>query len=603
MATDLTDFKLPRDSYATFDAQTLKQLIRTRLNEGGVFTDQNFEGSNLNAIIDIVALSYHYLLFYLNETGSQAMFNEATVYENMNRIVKLIDYKPTGYKTSLLSFQATATSSLPAGIYTIPRYSYLAVNGISYSFLKDTTFSKLSSGEEYLTSLSDQVTLYQGKVVEYPEQIATGENFETFTVVVKDTITNIPVNIDQDGFTVYVKAPGGDYVEYTQTTSLFLETSNARKYELRYNEQGYYELKFGNNVFGQSLVPGSSVYIYYIRSDGAQGIVSANQINGSSLTFYSTPQFKQISADVFSTTLNYINASEASAISFANDLASSPPNTAASVEDIRQNAPKTFYSQNRLITSSDFESFIEKNFNNIVIDSAVVNNSDYIDSVIAYYYSLGITRPNDDPRVAFNEFTYSHSGQANNVYMYVVPRIRNVDETNKQYFLQNSQKNQIISAMSSIKALHMEIVPQDPIYTAVTLGLAEPGEVLTPEIANDTYLVIKKSVDVRVDVDSIKSSVNNVFKQYFNAQACTLGQLVSMSDLVSGILSVPGVSSFSMRRVTSTGVISNSGLTLLVFNPNYSDVDIQVYATDIQLPFFKFPFLYNGTVLPKIIVE
>jgi len=42
MANDLTEYKLGRNSYATFDALTLKQLIRDRLNQGGVFTDQNF---------------------------------------------------------------------------------------------------------------------------------------------------------------------------------------------------------------------------------------------------------------------------------------------------------------------------------------------------------------------------------------------------------------------------------------------------------------------------------------------------------------------------------------------------------------------------------
>ena len=42
MADELTDFKLARNSYASFDALTLKQLIRDRLNQGGVFTDQNF---------------------------------------------------------------------------------------------------------------------------------------------------------------------------------------------------------------------------------------------------------------------------------------------------------------------------------------------------------------------------------------------------------------------------------------------------------------------------------------------------------------------------------------------------------------------------------
>ena len=145
MAQKLTDFTLPRNSYATFDALTLKQLIKDRLNAGGVFTDQNFEGSNLNAIIDVVALSYHYLLFYLNTTSNESLFNQTSLYENMNRLVKLINYNPVGYKTALLSFEATANSNLPANIYTIPRYSYFTINGIYYTFINDVTFSHFTT--------------------------------------------------------------------------------------------------------------------------------------------------------------------------------------------------------------------------------------------------------------------------------------------------------------------------------------------------------------------------------------------------------------------------------------------------------------------------
>ena len=68
---DNTDFSLNKDAYTSFDALTLKQLIKKRLNDGDVFTDQIFEGSNISAIIDIIAYSYHTLLFYLNQTSSE----------------------------------------------------------------------------------------------------------------------------------------------------------------------------------------------------------------------------------------------------------------------------------------------------------------------------------------------------------------------------------------------------------------------------------------------------------------------------------------------------------------------------------------------------
>ena len=51
MATkNLTDFSLSRGDYTAFDAKSLKELIQTRLNQGGVYTDQNFEGSNIKLI-------------------------------------------------------------------------------------------------------------------------------------------------------------------------------------------------------------------------------------------------------------------------------------------------------------------------------------------------------------------------------------------------------------------------------------------------------------------------------------------------------------------------------------------------------------------------
>jgi len=605
MAQNFTDYTLPKNSYATFDALTLKQLIKDRLNQGGVFTDQNFEGSNLNAVIDVVALSYHYLLFYLNTTSSESLFDQATLYENMNRMVKLINYSPTGYKTSLLSFEATANASLAPNLYTIPRYSYFTVNGIYYTFLNDITFSKTTVDTESLPSLYDESLLYQGKVVEYPAQIATGENFETFTVLLKNNINNTPINIDQSSINVYVKdANTGKFTQYFVTNSIFLENSDSARFESRYNENGYYELKFGNNVFSKRLNVNDTVYIFILQSDGQAGVISANQLNSNPINFYSTPQYNLIKADVLNQSLNYLTVTQSSYLNFTNPIASSSPNQGETVDQIRLNAPKTFFSQNRLITDIDFKTFIDRNYSNIVLNSNVVSNRSYIENFIKYFYDLGLTRPNQDARFMFNEVNFAHSGQDNNVHLFMVPKIKTVSADNTQYFLQNSQKNTILTSMANLKALNMEIVPHDPIYTAFTLGFAVDGETLSKDIALNTFLVIKKTTDLRVDVNKIKSNVNAIFQNYFAPENCTLGQLITLNDLITQILSVDGVSSFSMRRVLDDGTtVTDNGLNLLVFNPNYPDVDIRIQSTDLQLPYFKFPYLYNKTILDNIIVE
>ena len=229
MAQIQSDFNLPRNSYVAFDATSLKALIKNRLGENSSFTGQDFESSNMSAMIDVIAYSYHTLLFYLNQTATESMFSEAELYENMNRIVKTIDYKPVGFQTSVLTFESVADNTLPANTYTIPRYSFFNVGGIYYSFNSDVTFTKTVDAEETLTDLQAKQLLYQGIFREYPLVNAIGEEFETVTILPGDDVV-----IDHFGVDVYVKdADTGKWSQWDRTTSLNLEKSVAKKYEVR----------------------------------------------------------------------------------------------------------------------------------------------------------------------------------------------------------------------------------------------------------------------------------------------------------------------------------------------------------------------------------
>lgn len=50
-----TDYTIPETGYAAFDALSMKELIKDRLRDNGFYTDQDFEGSNLSSLIDVVA--------------------------------------------------------------------------------------------------------------------------------------------------------------------------------------------------------------------------------------------------------------------------------------------------------------------------------------------------------------------------------------------------------------------------------------------------------------------------------------------------------------------------------------------------------------------
>ncbi len=598
-----TDFTLNKDSYASFDALTLKKLIKQRLDDGGVFTDQIFEGSNISAIIDIIAYSYHTLLFYLNQTASESLFSETTLYENMNRIVKLIDYKPNGFQTSLLPFKVTANGNIPQRLFTIKRYSYFTLNGIYYSFKEDATFNKNTNILETLTEFQENNILHQGQYFEYPVQIGIGEDFETVSLVLKDNTNDEEIFIDDNTLDVYVKdANTGKFTYFSETDNIFLNSSDDSVFEKRINENGFYEFKFGNGVFGKKINLNDEIYIYYLKSEGEKGIVSVGQLDGNQINFFTTPQFETINKDIYDETFTFLPSENFSDLNFSNDVNSTNSREKETVDEIRTNSIKLFQSQDRLVTTNDYKFFINKNFSSIVNSSSVVSNQSFVKEFVNYFYNLGLDRPNDDSRFLFNQVKFSSPSQNNNLYLFLVPKINPVLEDNTINFLTTSQKNDIIENMTDNKMANIELIPQDPIYNAFSIGLTDnPDEILTKEIIDSSFLVIKRNIAERVSADSIKQKVNNIFVNYFKDKK--IGDTVSISDITNQILNLTGVSNLFTRRINNGKNFDVQGLNLLSFNVIYDEEDIEIISADINLPFFKFPFLYNNNIIDNIVVE
>jgi len=597
--TTSNQFNLPFNAYAAFDATSLKTLMQSRLSQGGVFTDQIFEGSNFNSLLDIIAYSYHVLLFYLNKTGSESQFSQSQLYENMNKIVKALNYNPVGAQSSILSFKASAPSSLPVGIYTIPRYSYFTVNGVYYSFANDTTFIKSFEGVEELTQLAQSTLLYQGQFLEYPLYTATGSPFESFSLaLIGENDENIL--IDHRNIFVYVFDETGRWVEWKRVDSLYLEGPSSKAFECRLNEKQRYELKFGNNVSGKQLMPSNVVAVYYLRPAGNGGEVGPGMLDGNTLFLYNTPLFQSIFNNVKSINQTYTSNDQAASLIFSNTDASTDYSPIETAEDIRQNAPNTFKTQYRLITTSDFETFIKSNFSNLIDNVKVVNNWDYIAEHMRYYYNIGLKAPSNDSRVLLNQVTFSDSCDFNNIYVYVVPKIKKINSAQTfNNFLSIGLKDYIARGLQETKMATSEIVMMDPVYTAFGIGVASNAEInnslLTPDIIKDSVLVVSRSPSSRFSEAEIKRQVNNLISEYFAPGNTVLGQLVNLDSLTTKILEIDGVVSIACKRIIDGVETVRNGLSFLVFNPVYSGgkEDIQIITQSLPLPYFKLPYLYN----------
>lgn len=588
------EYDLPQNAYSTFDATTLKDFIIQRLDENSTFTDQNYEGSNLASFIDIVAYSYHVLLFYLNQTSSETLFNQSNIYENMNRIVQLIGYKPVGRQTSIIPVTCVASSSLSVDSYFLRKYSYFLVDGIQYTVLDDFTFDKSLAGEEEIDTIKDNLILYQGTVEEYPLYEGQGVDFETFPIVVDNLL-----ELDDDKFishntiSVYVKESGDDkWHEYVETENLFLNESNSRVYDLRLNENGHYEVKFGNDTFGRRLKKSEEVAVYYILSDSEQGQISKNALNGNKLFTYNKTRFNQIFSDTNTLANIQIDTSNSSFLSFKNTQKSTISRSAETVEQIRENTPAIFTSQYRLVTERDYEIFLSKNFSNILNSVKVVNNSDYLKEYIDYYYRICID-PNKVNRVILNQVNFADSCDFNNVNVFVSPIFGTLKDEEYPNFLPESVKRLIIDSTKDRKMINYEVVPRDPVYVAFDIGYGIRNRGVSTSKVSKIHVV--REINNKVSKETLKAKISSEIVKFFHPTNNKLGQYLNLSALTSNILSLNGVR--TIRVLNTDENVQLEGLSFISWNPLFPDVDENMINQSTTLPFFKFPYLYRPNSL------
>jgi hypothetical protein len=594
-ASDNKDLNISSSEYVAFDALSLRSFISNRLNQSGIITDQNYEGSNITAINNIIAYSFHTLLYYLNQTSTESLFSEAQLYENMNRIVKLLNYSPIGAQTSTLSFSISATSDLVPGSYTIPRYTLIRAGNAAYSFNEDVTFTKTVFGTENLTTVSNQYLLYQGNYIEYPIYTARGESNEVVYLVPGSNVTVDHFNID-----VYVKDVNtSKWTKWLRTESLYLQNATDKCFELRLNSNKNYEFKFGDGINGAQLNPSDLVAIYYLQSTGTGGQIGVGVIDGQKAAIYTTSQFGLIQPDVTSSDLNLLDDVKVLGLQFANTNISTSFTNIESVDSIRNNAPASFKSQFRVVTTADYKSYITSNFANIINDVAVLNNNQYVNAHLKYLYNIGLTNPGVDYRVLYNQMAFADACNFNNVYVYVLPKATKLLTNNYINYLTPSQKQLIVSTVNDKKTLTSEVVIMDPVYLAVTTGVGVGTTTILADVTN-SKLVVTLNRGAKTPASVILSSIQSIFESYFNPSSLKLGCTINIPDITGSILALTDVQSIA----TVNGTETVNGVSLIVYNPSYPDNDITFTSKTFTVQPFQTVYLNDiNELLTRVVVQ
>jgi hypothetical protein len=518
----------------------------------------------------------------------------------MNKIVSNIGYKPVGKQTSLAVMALSGSASMTAGVYTLPRFSSINAGGQTFVVTRDVNFEKTTTGASEKLFV-DNSFAYQGSITEYPTYTATGETFELVTIVDNSPISNSTTFVSDNSFSLFVYDTATQlWSEWLETSSLFLEDGSAKRYEKRLNENGNYEFKFGNDINGLKLKVNDQVQIYYVTSNGTNGVVGANLMAGNQFSFYNSVTFNSIASNIYNSSVTLLPISQLPNLIVNNPNASSPISDAETVDDIRKNAPKLFSSQNRLVTRDDYKDFVERNYNIVVKSVSVLDNTQYTSRFLKYFYSIGLNKPNDDTRVLFNQVAFSNSTSFNNVYLFCVPKTATIINETLPNYLNSAQKQLIINQCSNKKDITHNVVCADPIYKAFDIGLQQVGEDSCIDLRDKTALIIKKFNNSNITNERIIDRVVNTIKDYFDK--VQLGQIIDLDELSNNIKSLDGVKDIATRRTDSNFTVPK--LNMVLWNPIYEEDDVVFTSQNYTLEAFQYAFFYEISKLrQKIIVE
>lgn len=629
--------------YLNFDATSIQQLLQQKLYASGLYTDQMYPGSDSKILIDLFSWTFAALTYIMNNNAANAIFDDIELYQNLNRMVKLLSYNPRGYLTANAQFTIDINNTIIfnqqnklGDLCTIPRFSYIQTqqqdsngNIICYSFKDDFSFNTYSyrnkNGTYNIQLIKPRTwpTLYNGKFKKYRIPFtANGIPYQTFLLAgLGPNIPNVtPSYLDHNCFHVYVQSTNVDsststYTEWTRVNSLVLEaTYNSTSFQLRLNQDKLYVLKFGDNVHGRQLYAGDIIHIVYLLSNGQSGQIDAGQLDATTLKlridgfdsdlsmidicFNGIDSFRKTYSGLFLN--NEMFTSETQSLKITNIQKSIQPYDYQNVQSIKQYAPSFFRMGNRLITINDFTNYIRNNYYSNINDVWVCNNIQY--TTIFYNWLLKYDSLNIN--IIQDSYLYSNACNFNNIYLWLLP--------NNTLQVSTNLKNIILQDCNKLKCATAQLVPVNGIMTNFIPYIQNSDYPLNigdstsyKDIFNNIKIRLIKSANTYISNAKIIEEVNLIIINYFNNKKLRFGTIINLAEIQQQILNLGYIQSIkTVNIVDESNIKWIQGLSFAMFTTSLiKNKDFQIFTQSKQLLPFQYANLYVETLIGQIEIE
>jgi hypothetical protein len=321
---------------ATLDFETIKANLKNHLKSQAIFKDMDFEGSNIAVLIELLAYNTSLQSFYQNMLASESFLDSAQLRSSIISHAKELNYRPRSARsaqaTIRLNVEQNNSNSLtiPKGTTFTSTYNF---NTFTFSTSEvKVYFADLDQTTGTYKFQTDDIDIYEGFYV--TETFEMDYSNEALRFILSndmiDTSSLVVTSIEDGGSTL---------VNYSLSDTLLGLNSNSRNYFLQATEQEQYEILFGDDILGRRPADGAVITVQYRISSGSMP-------NGASMFAPDTDLTSDNSGRVTVTTVTKA-------------VGGDDPETTSS---IRFNAPRHFQTQQRAITTTDYETLLKTKF-------------------------------------------------------------------------------------------------------------------------------------------------------------------------------------------------------------------------------------------------
>ena len=321
----------------SIDFDGIKNDLKAFLSNQTELGDYNYESSTMQILLNLLAYNTYKNSFYLNMVGNEMFLDSAQIRNNVVSRAKMLGYTPRSAQGPTATVQLTITPGDTPSTITIPADTQFTttVDGINYVYVNP---SAAVVNANALGVYSTNLNIIEGRPFTYRFNVSSAspvryilpnENVDTRSIVVR-----VQESVSNTASSTWINAD-----------DITAVAGNTSAYFIDENEDGRYEIKFGDNNVGKGLNDGNIVIASYRVCSGAATQGASTFIVPGTISGYSN-------------------------ISVQTVTAAAGGAEQESIASIKFNAPKNYQAQNRAVTVGDYETLIKNNFGDIGAVSA-----------------------------------------------------------------------------------------------------------------------------------------------------------------------------------------------------------------------------------------